>query len=98
MMNKQQLGLIPLRERSGINPSPHLSVELLAWQDSHFPSHVKDPRRSLYVEPLELKMWNFRKSSETSIHFQELLSFTSPEAVWGDGFKVRQTWTQCTHC
>ena len=32
-MNKQQLGLIHLRERSGSNPSPHPSVELLAWQD-----------------------------------------------------------------
>ena len=35
------------------------------------------------MESLKLKMWNFRKSTETSIHFQELLSFTSPEAVWG---------------
>lgn len=40
--------------------------------------HYDSAQGGAHTIPLELKMWNFCKSWERSVHFKEPLSFLSP--------------------
>lgn len=85
MMNKQQLGL-SLRERSGSNPLP-TSVELLAWQASHFPSHVRGSTEELHVN-FELKMWKPSENPLKQVFILRTSVILQAQKQWCDGFKV----------